>query len=81
MITFEQRVSRILSVNDLDEQLRLAKNYTQAMKRKAKQADSLEEKIKLKSEEKEAFSVLRKLRTNYFDIEDSINARLNSASM
>lgn len=70
--TYEQRTANILSVADLDTELKRAKLYARRMKVQSKKAPSLEEKLAYQKRFKEAESVLRKLRANYFDIEDQL---------
>ena len=75
----EQRLSKIKTVNDLDTQLRLAKQLMISQRTKSKQKGTLQQKLVFSKKEKEAEKVLRTLRRGYFDIEDAIN-RGGSAS-
>lgn len=70
--TYHQRRANIHTVNDLEDELRKANLYVRRMRRNAKNAKLLESKIKIQQSVKEAESVLRKLRCNYFDIEDEL---------
>lgn len=75
MLTYEQRLASIETVDDLDKQLRLAKQTALRLRNKAKKAEFLADKIELQRQAKEAESVLRRLRSNYFDIESKLQPR------
>tara|TARA_R110000868_G_scaffold243511_1_gene499487 strand:+ start:2161 stop:2412 length:252 start_codon:yes stop_codon:yes gene_type:complete len=76
MKTYEQRVSEIKTVDDIDDQLRKAKQYTMKLRKEAKSDKlNLSQKLALQSKVQEAERILRKLRMASFDIEDEINAR------
>lgn len=70
MITFEQRVDAMSSLNDVYEQIRLAKAYALRLRTAAKKEPTLALKLEAQQRVKEAESVLRKLRMNVFELED-----------
>lgn len=72
VITYEQRISQIKSVDDITIQLQRAKSYMMRLRAKMKTTTSLGEKVELDSALKQAESVLRKLRMNVFELEDSV---------
>ncbi|MCO4319996.1 hypothetical protein [Aliidiomarina quisquiliarum] len=73
MLTYEARVKKIKTVEDIDTQLRLAKAYLMRLKRAAKQPElSLAEKLQALENVKQAEITLRAFRRNCFDIEDEI---------
>jgi hypothetical protein len=75
LITLEQRVKKINSIEDLDTQLRRAKSHMMRLKKLAKnQSLTLNEKIELQRLSKSSEAVLRELRHSYFDIEDHLRA-------
>jgi hypothetical protein len=71
-ITYEHRISQIKSVGDVAIQLQRAKGYKMRLRAKVKSATSLGEKVELGTALKRAESVLRKLRMNVFELEDSV---------
>jgi predicted protein tyrosine phosphatase len=84
--TFEQRKARINTVSDIAKQINLADRYVKALRASAKKAKSLDEKLEINRLQKNAATVLRKLRLACFDIEDEINlantlGMLNSVNM
>lgn len=72
VLTYDQRVAKIHTVDDLDNQLHCAEIQMTRLRNQAKKAGTLAEKLKINAEAKEAESVLRKLRLSYFDIEDNV---------
>jgi hypothetical protein len=72
MITYEQRVAKMLKSGDENEQLRLAKQYAQRLRKEAKSGRTLEEKLALQAIAKEADTVIRKIRQNIFELEDML---------
>lgn len=70
VISYDDRVSKIKSEEDINIQLNLAKSYTKRLRTKARKAGILEEKIQLNECVKKADITLRKLRLNAFDLED-----------
>lgn len=75
IVTFEQRVSRVVSVADIDNELRKAKAYMMDL-RKSAEAPNLpkDNKCELQRLASLAEAVTRKIRQHIFDIEDHINA-------
>jgi hypothetical protein len=72
MITYEQRVAKMLKPGDESKQLRLAKQYAQKLRKEAKNGKTLEEKLALQAIAKEADTVILKIRQNIFDLEDML---------
>lgn len=70
--SFDQRRANINTLDDLDDELRKAKLYVRRARLTAKQAVSLDQKLKLQENVKDAERVLRTLRLRYFDIEDEL---------
>tara|TARA_R110001592_G_scaffold343046_1_gene633266 strand:- start:1152 stop:1427 length:276 start_codon:yes stop_codon:yes gene_type:complete len=73
--TFEQRVSEINTIEDIDRQLKLAKATVTRLRNKGKAEDTLAEKLAYHDAEKRAGAILRKLRHSSFDIEDELVAK------
>ena len=69
--SYESRLASIKTSADIDMQLNRATSYSKRIKTAAKN-QSLEVKNELNSKHKEAQEVVRKLRLNRFDIEDSL---------
>ena len=72
-MNLQQRLSKIKTVNDLDTQLRLAKQFMLSQRTKSKQQDTLQQKLVCSEKQTVAEKVLWTLRRRYFDIEDAIN--------
>lgn len=72
MVTFKARVEQIVTAEDAEEQIRLAKNYVKRLRLKAKQEVTLDAKLRVQEDVKAAENVLRQLRRAIFDIEDAI---------
>lgn len=68
------RLKKITSVQDIDDQIRLAKQYMMRLRTEAKGKPTLDEKLATQEKVKAAESTLRKLRMRSFDIEDAIKA-------
>ena len=68
------RLVKINNVDDIDEQIRLAKQYSRRLRREAQAKLLMDETLIVQRKLKEAESVLRKLRMRCFDIEDAIVA-------
>ncbi|MDN2483857.1 hypothetical protein [Vibrio agarivorans] len=80
IVTYEQRLNKIKTVSDIDEQIRLAKQYFKRLQAKAKACEgTLSEKLAIQEQAKSAERVFRQLRINSWDIEDSL-AELKAAS-
>lgn len=73
-MTFEARLAQIRTVDDLENQIRLAKAYVKGFRTKAQRAGSLAEKLSINVQVKAAEQVCRQLRLRSFDIEDAIHA-------
>ena len=73
VISYSDRISKIKTVSDLEDQVQFAKQYAQRIRNKAKKAGTLQEKIEISNKAKVAEKVLLDLRRNFFDIEDSIS--------
>lgn len=72
-MTYWQRVAKIRSMEDLDNQIRLADNYLKKALATSKKIESLGEKILYKKTVlREAEAVLFELRIRYFDILNKI---------
>nr|WP_229650426.1 hypothetical protein [Vibrio splendidus]MCC4883086.1 hypothetical protein [Vibrio splendidus] len=75
IITFEQRRAKIVTVEDLEHQIVLARKYFKRLKTEAKKCPgTLAEKLAINDKAKAAEQVCRELRMKSFDIEDEINA-------
>lgn len=73
-MTFEARLALIKTVDDLEQQISLARTYVKNLRAKAVKAGLLAEKLAINEQVKAAEQVLRQLRFRSFDIEDAINA-------
>ena len=73
IISYEQRISKMIKLGDEDIQLQRAKNYIRRLRRKSIKAPSLKLKLEMQTKVKEAEKVLRKLRQNIFALEDQLN--------
>lgn len=74
MITYEKRVNQIKTVDDIDKQLQLAKQYSQRLRREFKAMPTLALKLEKMTQQREAERVVQKLRSNLFDLEDAVRA-------
>lgn len=68
------RLNKITTVDDMEEQIRLAKRYMMRLRTAAKAKPTLDEKITVQRRAEDAEATLRQLRRKSFDIEDAINA-------
>lgn len=66
------RLNKITTVQDIDDQIRLAKQYMMRLRTEAKAKPTLDEKLATQEKVKAAELTLRKLRMRSFDIEDAI---------
>lgn len=66
------RLNKITTVKDIDDQIRLAKQYMMRLRTEAKAKPTLDEKLVTQQKAKAAELTLRKLRMRSFDIEDAI---------
>lgn len=72
MITLAQRLNKIQSPADVDEQMRLAKRYVMTLRTKRKNESTMTGKLIVNDELKQAESILNILRRKCFDIEDAL---------
>lgn len=76
-LTYEQRVAKMLTVEDVSDQLRKAKQQEIMANRAVRLARNFMMKIELNRKAAEASSVTRKIRSNLFDLEDQISERIS----
>lgn len=76
VVSYEHRVAQMQIPGDEDRQILLAKRYVRRLKQKARLAVSLNDRLLLKEDVKEAEKVLRKLRLNIFDLGDMLVIRV-----
>ena len=81
MVSFEQRLKKIKTTEDEEEQVRLSKGYVARLRNEAKKCETLDGKLAMNEKVKQAESVLRKMRRSIFDIEDAINNGLAATSI
>ena len=70
--TLQQRIESIETLEDIDKQMLLAGNYAKYLRKEAKAAEMLEEKLAINKLQKEAELIVRQLRMAIWDIEDSL---------
>lgn len=76
IVTFEQRRAQIVTIEQIDDQIKKAKAYARRLHLKAKNHQgTLEEKLAIHEDAKAADKVLRTIRMKSWDIEDEINAQ------
>lgn len=75
IVTYEDRVKKMNVLGDEVLQIQRAKQYIRLLKARKNKAATLAEKIDLMDAIKRAESVLRKLRTSVFDLEDMLRSR------
>ena len=75
-LSYEDRVGKMKTVADVGDQLRKAVNAEKKAKAAVRTAGNFSKKIELQRELKEASTVVRKLRSNLFDLEDEISLRI-----
>lgn len=81
MVTFEERLQQIKTLDDVEVQMHRAKAYVMRLKRSAKAAETLQEKLDLGQQVKEAERVMRLMRRSVFDIEDAVRQGRPAASL
>ena len=81
MVTFVERLQQIKTLDDVEVQMHRAKAYVMRLKRSAKAAETLQEKLNIGQQIKEAERVLRNMRRSVFDIEDAIMQGLPATSL
>lgn len=72
MPTLQQRIESIKTLEDIDKQMLLAGNYAKYLRKEAKKAEILDEKLAINKLQKEAERIVRQLRMAIWDIEDSL---------
>lgn len=73
VITYDQRRSRIKTIEDIDIEIKRAKQYARTLRAKAKRFDgTLSEKVALNEKANEAEKVFREIRMKSWDIEDEL---------
>ena len=75
MVTYEQRVAKMLEPGDEDFQLKLAEQYVKRLRTLAKKSTTLEEKLKLLTKAKRARAVVNKIKLNIFDLETMLRQK------
>lgn len=77
-MNYEERLKRIHTVNDIDKQINLARNYVARLRSKSlRNGLTLDQKLAFLALIKQAEHTFRQLRMNSFDIEDALLAKLN----
>lgn len=72
MISFVDRVSKIVELSDIQGQIHKAERYSKAIRIKSKSAASLDSKVALLQDQRTAESVARDLKLAQFIIEDGL---------
>ena len=72
MPTLQQRIESIKTLEDIDKQMLLAGNYAKYLRKEAKKAEILDEKLAINKLQEEAERIVRQLRMAIWDIEDSL---------
>ena len=75
------RLAQISTTADVERQIDLARQYAMRLRTKAKSSKTLEKKVQLNEQAKQAEFVAHKLRLMAFDIEDAIDKGLSPSSM
>ena len=74
-MNIHDRINKIVTIEDIDKQLLIAKKYAINLRNKSKNnLLTLEEKLAFHEKFKEADLTVRQLRRVSFDIEDALNA-------
>ena len=73
--TFESRVAKVTSIEQLDEEMRKAKAYAMTIRKHLKEAKSEDDRAVMNDVLNKAERVLRQLRSKYFEIEEEIIAK------
>ena len=81
MVTFEDRLQQIKTLDDVEVQMHRAKAYVMRLQRRAKAAETLQEKLEIGQQVKDAERVLRLMRRSVFDIEDAVREGRPAASL
>ncbi|MEE7516381.1 hypothetical protein G6355_12095 [Vibrio cholerae] len=72
LVTYEQRLAQIMTVDDLDRQINNSIKYVKRIEAKIKKCDTIDCDESLKKMLIEAKSVVRKLKFNAFSIEQKL---------
>lgn len=80
-MNLRQRVEKIITVDDLEKQMELAKTYVKRLRNEALKAPTLAEKLDIDKRLKDAECTVRQLRFLSFDIEDAIAANESPLSL
>lgn len=80
-MTLELRLKQIQTQADIEEQILRAKRYVSTLRRKSKNAFTLQDKLNINEKVKEAERVLWRLRRSVFDIEDALLEGLPAISV
>lgn len=75
VLTYENRRSSIRSEGDIEQQIRRAKACVTRLHNAGKRATNLEDKVALHQKRNLAQQVVRKLRLNYFEIQDELRKK------
>lgn len=70
--TYSQHIKRVNTVEDLRNELAGAKRYMMRLRASAQKASTQSQQTAISESLGEAESVLRQIRRNYFDIEESL---------
>ena len=74
-------LKQIKTLDDVEVQMHRAKAYVMRLKRSAKAAETLQEKLDIGQQVKEAERVMRLMRRSVFDIEDAVRQGRPAASL
>lgn len=80
-MNINQRLEKIKTEGDLEQQIVLAKNYAKTLRTKAKKAPSFDEKLAINEKLKLADVTLRKIRRLAFDVEDALREGKSALSV
>ena len=64
MVSFEQRLKKIKTTEDAEEQVRLSKGYVTRLRNEAKKCETLDGKLAMNEKEKQAESVKQSAQQN-----------------
>ena len=67
-----QRLKKVKTEEDLQQQISLAKSYVKTLRTKAINAPSLDEKLVINAKMKKADATLQQIRRLVFDVEDAL---------
>lgn len=76
MITYEQRLARIVTSDDIQREIDKSEAYAKRLKGQVKAFNGLfADKLKLHERAKEAAAISRQLKLNYYLIEDALGLK------